>query len=272
MNGPAPAGGEGLGPWRIRSYARLASTSDLCLRLAAAGEPDGLAVRAGEQSAGRGRGGRSWRSASGNLFLSALLRPAGEAEAAGRYALLAGVAVWEALAGFLPDAATLSLKWPNDVLLGGKKLAGILVESANGPEGSLAWLVIGIGANLAQAPAIAAPSITASSIPARASACLADAGIAPPAAEDAARAVLARLTHWRAVLDAEGFAPVRAAWLAHAHPPGAALVFNGPGGVRSGRFAGLTEAGALRLATDRGTETFSAGEVLETVVDQPCSS
>jgi BirA family transcriptional regulator, biotin operon repressor / biotin---[acetyl-CoA-carboxylase] ligase len=248
VNGPAPPG-----PWRIRSYARLASTSDLCVALAATGEPEGLAVRADEQSAGRGRGGRAWRSASGNLFLSVLLRPAGEKAEAGPYALLAGVALWEALAGFLPDAAALSLKWPNDVLLGGRKLAGILLESASRPEGGVAWLVIGIGANLSEAP----------SIDGRASACLADAGIAPPPAEDAARAVLRRLAHWRAVLDAEGFATVRAAWLVHAHPPGAALVFHGPGGVVSGRFAGLTEGGALRLATDRGTETFAAGEILE---------
>jgi len=256
------SGAASPGPWRIRSYARLASTSDLCLQLAAAGEPDGLAVRADAQSAGRGRSGRSWHSASGNLFLSVLLRPAGEAADAAPYALLAGVALWEALAGFLSDPAPLSLKWPNDLLLGGKKLAGILLESASrpagGPAGGIAWLVIGIGANLAQAPPIAASSMAG-----RASACLADAGIGPPAAEDAASAVLARLTHWRVVLDTEGFAPVRAAWLAHAHPLGAALVFNGPGGARSGRFAGLTEAGALRLATERGIETFAAGEVLE---------
>lgn len=267
MNEPAPAGGEGpeckaMGPWRIRSYARLASTSDLCVQLAASGEPDGLAVRADEQSAGRGRSGRAWHSAPGNLFLSVLLRPAGNTAKAGFYALLAGVAVREALASFLPDPAALTLKWPNDLLLAGRKLAGILLESASAPEGGLAWLVIGIGANLASAPSIAS----------RATASLADAGIAPPSPEAAAHAVLARLGHWRTILESEGFPPIRTAWLAHAHPLGAPLAFRAAGGVRTGRFAGLTTTGALRLETGAGIETFASGEVLQELADLPCSS
>ena len=262
MNVPAPAGGKDLRSWRIRTFARLASTSDFCRERAAAGEPDGLAVVAAEQSAGRGRDARSWQSPPGNLFLSVLLRPPIRTEAAGQYALLTGVAVWEALAAFLPDPAALSLKWPNDLLLGGRKLAGILLESASAADGRLAWLVIGIGANLSAAP----------SVPGRATACLADAAIAPPSTEDAAHAVLARLAHWQARLEAEGFAPVRAAWLAHAHPPGASLVFHGPTGLRHGTFAGLTESGALRLATEKGTKTFAAGEVLEELTDTSCFS
>ncbi len=257
MNRPAPPG-----PWRIQSYARLASTSDLCLARAAAGEPDGLAVLAAEQSAGRGRGDRSWHSAPGNLFLSVLLRPGGTGAASGHYALLAGVALQEALAAFLPQPATLSLKWPNDVLLGGKKLAGILLESATGADGSLTWLVIGLGANLAASPSISG----------RVTACLADAGIPPPSAEEAAHAFLARLSHWRVRLETEGFAPVRATWLAHAHPPGTALVFHGPAGLCSGRFVGISESGALKLATDCGIATFTSGEVLKEPADSPCSS
>jgi len=257
VNGSAPPG-----PWRIRSYARLASTSDLCLRLAAAGEPDGLAVLAAEQSAGRGTNGRSWQSAAGNLFLSVLLRPAGKAAEAGQYALLSGVALWEALAPFLPEPGLLSLKWPNDVLLAGRKLAGILIEGASDADGRLHWLVIGIGANLAVAPMV----------PGRETASLADAGIVPPPAEDAARAVLGRLGHWRAILETEGFASVRAAWLAHAHPLGTSLAITGSGEARRGRFAGLTDAGALMLATDDGVRTFAAGEVREEVADSPCSS
>jgi BirA family biotin operon repressor/biotin-[acetyl-CoA-carboxylase] ligase len=256
-----------MGPWRIRSYARLASTSDLCLALAARGEPDGLAVRADAQSAGRGRSGRAWHSAPGNLFLSVLLRPSGNSADAGFHALLAGVALREALASFLPDPSALTLKWPNDLLLAGRKLAGILLESASAADGTLAWLVIGIGANLASAPSIAPPSNTS-----YASACLADAGIAPPPAADAAHAVLARLGHWRTILESEGFPPIRAAWLAHAHPLGAKLAFNGARGMRTGRFAGLTGTGALKLETGGGIETFASGEVLQELADVPCSS
>ena len=217
---------------------------------------------AAEQSAGRGTSGRLWQSAAGNLFLSVLLRPPSRAAEAGQYALLTGVALWEALAAFLPEPGSLSLKWPNDLLLAGRKLAGILIESASGADGRLDWLVIGIGANLAVAPMV----------PGRETASLADAGIVPPLAEDAARAVLGRVGHWRVILETEGFSPVRAAWLAHAHPLGTPLVVTGGGASRRGRFAGLTEVGALMLSTGAGTRSFAAGDVREEVSDSPCSS
>jgi BirA family biotin operon repressor/biotin-[acetyl-CoA-carboxylase] ligase len=219
-------------------------------------------VLAAEQSDGRGTHGRTWHSAPGNLFVSALLRPRGRAAEGGQYALLAGVALWEALGAFLPEPGLLSLKWPNDVLLAGRKLAGILIESASDADGWLHWLVIGIGANLAQAPAV----------PGRETASLADAGVVPPAAEDAARLLLGRLSHWRAILEREGFAPIRAAWLVHAHPPGTPLVITHGGEAHRGRFAGLTEAGALMLATEAGVRSFAAGDLCEEVLDTPCSS
>lgn len=255
------------GGWRLRRYDRLGSTSDLCLELAAAGEPDGLAVLAEAQTAGRGSRGRAWESAPGNLCLSVLLRPRllrpeGDAAEAGCYSLLAGVAVWEALAAFLPRPDSLLLKWPNDVLLAGRKLAGVLIESATRGDGELAWLVIGVGANLATAPIVAG----------RATACLADAGVTPPPAERIARMVLERLAHWRCVRESDGFAPIRSAWLAHAHALGAPLVVGGGTRLRAGRFAGLTEGGALLLATEAGTETFPAGEVLQEVGELSCSS
>jgi BirA family transcriptional regulator, biotin operon repressor / biotin---[acetyl-CoA-carboxylase] ligase len=250
------------GGWRLRRYERLASTSDLCIQLAMAGEPEGLAVLAGQQSRGRGSRGRTWESPTGNLFLSVLLRPAGAAAAAGQYSLLAGIALLEALARFLPAPTGLSLKWPNDVLLGGKKIAGILIESATRADGTLAWLVIGLGANLAVAPAI----------PGRATACLADAAVAPPPPEDVTNAVLARLADWQVVQKCEGFAPVRAAWLARAHPLGTPLRVAGTGTARQGRFAGLAEDGALLLETDAGIEAIVGGEVMAGAGGAACCS
>lgn len=217
MQAAALAGG-----WRLAVHDSLASTSDLCRALARDGEPEGLAVLARAQTGGRGSNGRRWVSPPGNLYLSVLLRPPGPAREAGQWSLLAGVAVAEAVAALLPAEADLALKWPNDLLLGGTKLAGILIDS-DAAGARLDWLVIGIGINLAHAPALAD----------RATTCLAD-HITAPASEMMAAAVLARLAYWRAEHTASGFAPIRAAWTQW--------------GTRLPGFTGLSDAGALLAA------------------------
>lgn len=209
-------------PWRLVVYDSLGSTSDLCRALARDGEPDGLAVMARSQSAGRGSKGRHWVSPPGNLYLSVLLRPPGPAREAGQWSLLAGVALAEAVAARLAPAADLALKWPNDLLLGGAKLAGVLIDSEAGPLG-LDWLVIGIGVNIVSAPAVGD----------RATTCLAEHGAALEP-EALAALVLERLGYWRAVHARAGFAAVRAAWQ--------------PWGARLPGFAGLSPSGALLAA------------------------
>ncbi len=135
--------------WRLESFEELGSTSDVCAARAKNSEAEGLAVLAYKQTAGRGSRGRSWQAPEGNLNLSVLLRPARPAAEAGMAALFAGIAVAEALEQFF--LAPTMLKWPNDVLLDGAKLAGILIDAAqNGPK--LDWLVVGIGINLRHAP------------------------------------------------------------------------------------------------------------------------
>jgi BirA family transcriptional regulator, biotin operon repressor / biotin---[acetyl-CoA-carboxylase] ligase len=239
------------GDWRLRVHEVLPSTSDLCRRLAEVGEPEGFAALARRQTQGRGSRGRDWQSPVGNLFLSVLLRPREPARDAGQWSLLAGVAVAEALADYLPDPLALRLKWPNDVLLNGKKLGGVLVESDADALGGLAWVVIGIGVNLAVAP----------EVPGRAVACLADV-VPPPSPEAFAEALLARLGHWRTMRAVEGFAPVRAAWLARAPAEGSAVTLRLGNALLAGGFAGLGEDGSLRLATEAGLRSFAAGEVL----------
>ena len=184
-----PAGAPGQ-PWRLRSFETLASTSDLLIQLANAGEPAGLALLAHRQTAGRGSRGRAWTSPAGNLALSVLLRPTGPASHAGQWALLAAVALGDALRLHAPDAA-LSLKWPNDVLLDGRKLGGILIDGAAAPNGGLLWLVIGFGANLGAAPEVAdrvAAGLGSAATPAQVAATLLD-----------------RLDHWRRVVLLDGF-------------------------------------------------------------------
>jgi len=231
-------------------HESLPSTADLCRSCAEAGEPEGLAILARRQTEGRGTRGRSWEDAAGNLFLSVLLRPGGPAREAPQWSLLAGVALAEALAVDLPDAAVLALKWPNDVLLHGRKVAGILVESATDAAGELGWLSMGLGANLAIAPFV----------PGRATACLAECGPAP-SPEAVARRVLEALSHWRDVRAHAGFAPVRAAFLARAPALGTPMTLRLGERSLDGAFAGLGDDGSLLLRTDGRVRAFAAGEV-----------
>ena len=240
-----------MNEWRLSQYETLESTSDLCIALARAGEPDGLAVLARRQTKGRGSRGRSWESPPGNLYLSVLLRPVGDAGEAGRWALLAGIALAEALEHRLADRAALRLKWPNDVLLAGRKLAGILIDSAVREGGRLDWLVIGMGANLARAP----------SVPGGHAIALAEAGVvATP--EAVSGRLLERLRHWQRVRLVEGFATLRAAWLARAHPVGTALTVRYAGQVLAGTFAGLDEDGGLLLQEAGGVRRLPTAEIL----------
>jgi BirA family biotin operon repressor/biotin-[acetyl-CoA-carboxylase] ligase len=237
--------------WRLDIHETLPSTSDRCRARAAEGEPEGLAVLARRQTQGRGSRGRDWQSPAGNLSLSVLLRPRERARDAAQWSLLAGVALAEALADHLPDPAAPRLKWPNDVLLGGRKLAGILVDSSADADGMVEWLVIGLGVNLAVAP----------DVPGRAVACLADVA-APPSPERFAEALLARLDHWRHVRVTAGFAPIRAAWLARAPALGSGVTLRRGEELLGGNFAGLGEDGSLLLARDGSVRAFAAGEVL----------
>jgi BirA family biotin operon repressor/biotin-[acetyl-CoA-carboxylase] ligase len=238
--------------WRLAIHETLPSTSELCRSLAAAGEPEGLAVLARRQTAGRGRRGRLWQSPAGNLSLSVLLRPQERAQTAGEWSLLAAVAAAEAVATLLPVPHGVTVKWPNDVLLDGAKLAGVLLDSAAEASGDLAWLVIGVGANLANAP----------TVPGRRTACVADVA-PPPAPEVFAQDLLARLEVWRRRRELDGFAPVRAAWLARAAPLGSAATLRIGECVVAGRFAGLSEQGALLLETQGAVRAFATGEILQ---------
>lgn len=229
--------------WRVRRYASLPSTSDLCVQLARGGEPEGFAVLADRQSAGRGSRGRTWESLPGALCLSALLRPMDPPALAGHWALLSALALHESLAPHAPEGA-LSLKWPNDVLIAGRKLGGILLDAATGAAG-FDWLIIGFGANLLTAPEGAGAL-----------------GIAVDPGQVAQR-VLAELDAWRRVRHVEGWGAIRTAWLARAHPPGTPLRVRGAGGLDvGGAFDGLGEDGALLLRTGGRVHTFPTGEVL----------
>jgi BirA family biotin operon repressor/biotin-[acetyl-CoA-carboxylase] ligase len=226
--------------WRLQAHAVLGSTQDVALAAAEAGDPGRLAVMAARQTEGRGSRGRGWTAPAGNLNLSVLLRPERAAPEPGRWALLAGVALHAVLSAHV--AGGLMLKWPNDVLLNGGKLAGILIDAHLGADGYVTWVVIGMGANLAEAPHIEG----------RACACLPPP--APPAEE-----IIAALLPALDLYDALPTAEICAAWLARAHGVGTMLDVVTPSRRIAGRFAGLTARGDLMLAGEAAP--ISAGEV-----------
>jgi BirA family biotin operon repressor/biotin-[acetyl-CoA-carboxylase] ligase len=237
-------------PWRLEIHDVLDSTSELCRSRAEAGEPAGLAVMACRQERGRGSHGRAWSSPPGNLYLSVLLRPDGPLSDGGQWSLLAAVVLAETAETWLPERAELRLKWPNDLLLGGRKLAGILLDSAALASDRFASLVIGWGLNLAARP----------DLPDREAACLADV-VKPPLPEAAAHTLLDRCAAWHDRVARDGFAPVRDAWLARSVPLGASLLVRQGAHDIAGAFAGLGADGSLLLDRNGTRHAFAAGEV-----------
>ena len=227
------------------------STNDEAKERAADGAPDGTVVWARRQRAGRGRRGRSWVSPPGNLYVSAILRPACEARSVAQLSFVAALTVLDLVDGLVAGRAR--CKWPNDVLVDGGKVAGVLLESALGPGRSVDWVVLGIGVNLASHPGLEGQIPSTS---------LAAAGAPTLAPEDAMHSVLAALTRRRQEWEAQGFAAVRRAWLDRAHGLGGPVtVMNGERRV-AGVFEGLDEEGALVLAQTAGARlSISAGDV-----------
>lgn len=238
----------------VRSFAQLASTSDTVRVLAHAGESGPLWVQAHQQTGGRGRRGRVWISEPGNLYASELrLTNTDSVQAAGAVSLwtfASALAVADA-AGQYVDAQRLRLKWPNDVLLDGAKLAGILLETGEGPKGR--WASTGIGVNLLQAPEGLG----------RATISLSAAGVRPvPGALEILGIISDRYDYWREVLAIRGFAALAASWLTRAHPIGTALTIDTGSSLVHGQFDGLGTDGALCLRLPDGAlRHFHAGDV-----------
>jgi BirA family biotin operon repressor/biotin-[acetyl-CoA-carboxylase] ligase len=231
-------------------HEELGSTSDRLKDLARAGAPAWTVVVGERQTGGRGREGRTWQSPKGGLYLSVLLRP--ESERVSLVPLAAGVAVAEAVLEFGVRA---ELKWPNDVLVSGRKLAGILAEASSSGSG-VEWVALGIGVNVAveldALPEALRQSATS----------LAACGARDARPSAVAAAALARLSVWYDALRTEP-ARVVAAWRAQAVPWWGELVLaRTAGGERRGRLTAIDEEGALWLETPAGERIrLVSGEV-----------
>jgi BirA family biotin operon repressor/biotin-[acetyl-CoA-carboxylase] ligase len=250
VSGRAPSAGAtvALEHW----HDEVGSTNDLARAAALAGAPSGSWYLARRQTAGRGRQGRVWCSPEGNFHGSLVLRPTRPPAQLPSLSLVAGLAVAEAVRDLTRGRVTPRLKWPNDVLVGDAKLAGVLLESGDGPDGG-AWVVVGVGVNLARAPAL----------PGRATISLAGLGhgdVTPDALLAALRPPLADLlTRWAC----DGFAALRDTWLAAARGVGGPVTLQRGAERHVGRLADLDGDGALLLELPDGTRRrFNAGELV----------
>lgn len=204
----------------LHAFDTLSSTNDKALELIAQGAKEGVCVTSKVQMKGRGRQGRVWVSEAGNLYLSIILYPPFGSHVF-QLSFVAALAILTALK--LPN---ISLKWPNDILLNRKKLAGILLEK----HGSA--VIVGIGVNLAHSPENTMFPATS----------LIEEGCDIPL--DAVRtAVIEQFFYWYEMWKSQGFMPVRTYWLEHAEGLGKKITVGG----REGIFEGIDEQGALLL-------------------------
>lgn len=233
---------------------RTGSSNDDAWEALAAGQPDGVAVVAGEQTAGRGRAGRTWTHVPGrSLAMSVALHLGCDVRQAGVIPLAAGLAVARASRALGVEAR---LKWPNDVLARGRKLAGVLCELRRLPDGTEA-VVIGIGVNVAHAPGDFGPGLRGSATS------LAIEGAAGVTPEDAAASCLNQLEPLWDELQEGDRSRVLEAWTAHAAFWGERVTVRTPAGPLEGIARRLEDDGALVLRLDSGAETIVRAGDLE---------
>jgi BirA family biotin operon repressor/biotin-[acetyl-CoA-carboxylase] ligase len=239
----------GLAGVRHIVYETLGSTNAEALALARSGERGPLWITAHSQSAGRGRRGSHWISPPGNLYATLLLTEPSAPEQAPQLSFVTALALHDAVAASAPQLGpVLKVKWPNDLLVGPAKLAGILIEGESDPVFAVA---IGIGVNCAAHP---------SDVPYPATDLAACGALVAP---DVLLAHLATaMQHRRAQWNGgQGFAAIRADWLKRAAGLGEILRVRLSARELAGRFQGLDEAGRLLLEQDNGVTTITAGEV-----------
>ncbi len=232
-------------------FETVDSTNEEVRRQLAKGREGPFWIAARRQTAGRGRQGRGWSSEPGNLAATYLTPVEGGASAAALLSFVAALAVGDCLQVLAPGQA-IALKWPNDVLLNGRKASGILLESfSRSPD--VLQVAIGIGVNLAHSPPAEASNWVPTSIKD-------ETGTAPDfetALEVLALALAARLDQHRT----QGFATTREAWLARAANLGREIQVRLPAETLTGRFDGLDATGALVLGQPGGNRLIAAGDV-----------
>lgn len=211
-------------------------------------------IMAKRQTNGRGRRGRAWQDPVGNFAGTYLFFPQEPIATVARNSFVAALSLYEALTHLAPGG-TYALKWPNDVLLNGRKIAGILLESAGNSE-RVDWLVIGIGVNLRHAPgheAVEKGATPPSSVEA-------ETGIIV-APEELLNILAINMAVKRKLMQDAGFGAIRSMWLRRAAKLGEIITARTMKGSHTGSFDDLDEEGNLILSTPGGRITVTAADV-----------
>lgn len=241
---PTPKGGPAVLLW----LDEVESTNAEARRRAGAGECGPLWIAARRQTAGVGRRGRAWESGAGNLTATLLLSTDKSLSDAAGVSFVAALAVADLVEAAVPDVAV-TLKWPNDVLLAARKVAGLLVESVQTDDGLR--LAVGVGVNLASTPADMHPAAAAVADYAE-----------PPPPEGALEHLAERMDDWIRLWDSDGLAPILSAWTARAEGIPGPCTARLPHETIEGVAEGLDRDGALRLRlADGGERRITAGDV-----------
>jgi BirA family biotin operon repressor/biotin-[acetyl-CoA-carboxylase] ligase len=244
-----------LQDYHLLSYDVLDSTNEEARRLATGGGSHGAVIWAKRQTAGRGRMGREWVSAEGNLFVSVLLSPEKDLATCSQLSFVAAVAVAETLEGIVPEPSQLSCKWPNDVLYNGRKIGGILLESFQAKDESgkdRQWVIVGVGINVDSFPEHVMFPAT----------CLREAGVEIISAKIVLSRFIYNFISQYDIWASKGFAPIKKAWTERAYRIGHETEVMVGDQQMDGVFDGIDLSGRLLLKTPSGAITgITAGDV-----------
>lgn len=236
---------EGYG---LRLFDTIDSTNDEARRVSDFEEASGLWIMARTQTVGRGRRGREWVSQPGNLFCSLLLRIEEELDIIPQLSFVTALAVRDVVADFLQLDEAVKVKWPNDVLVGGEKISGILLESSATGTQKPDRLIIGIGINIMSHPEnMLFPA--------------AHMGGGDITADRVMERLAASMANWVSLWRDKGFGPVRRAWLACAKGQGEEITVHLDDEKICGRFIDLDDTGALKLDAGGEIRHIMAGDV-----------
>jgi BirA family transcriptional regulator, biotin operon repressor / biotin---[acetyl-CoA-carboxylase] ligase len=237
--------------FRLARHGQLVSTNDEAMACGRRGDPGRLWIIADAQSGGRGRNGRVWWSPPGNLYASLLLIDPAQPRRAAELGFVASVALARALRDILGGDSRIAIKWPNDILHNGAKLAGILLESAVLPDGRFAC-VAGMGANCNRHPLDGLYEATDL-------AAIAGRLVAP---EEVFEHLSAAMAHWLGVFaEGAGFEAIRAEWLSLAAGLGARISVSRPSETVAGVFRTIDASGRLVLERESDQVAIEAGDV-----------
>jgi BirA family transcriptional regulator, biotin operon repressor / biotin---[acetyl-CoA-carboxylase] ligase len=242
--------------YQLVCYESIGSTNDEAKRLARDGAAEGTIIWALEQTAGRGRRGRAWASPRGNFYASLILRPDCPASRAAQLGFVAALGVGGALRPKLPVLDALSYKWPNDVLINRRKIAGILLESEMTALDRVMFVVVGVGVNLAASPQDTEYPATS----------LAEERLGEVTPAAMLGEFCCHFQSWEKCWSEEGFAPLRTAWLARAIFHGEPIRVRLETATLHGRFLDIDEQGALLLESAGQQRRIAAGEVFPATI------